>query len=158
MKKGRVKKITALLMSLTLVLASAVSVGAADNKAFLEKATKIGLGIDENETGKIQPKYVPTCSSPSGKHLMKGRGPGWAYYGAAPSNDLRLKGQAAQCSYCHVVVITENNLFLNPSLPWGKYAMWNPGYQVGNGVVMYTTSFGNITSKNDPFALGFVFN
>lgn len=125
-----------------------------------ETTTKIGLGIDSEEIGlpEIDTKYIPSCPHPSGRHYMTGRGTGWAYYGAAPSTDLRLTGQASQCENCNVVLITENNLFLNPSLPWGKYAMWNPGYKVGNGVVMYTTSFGEINTKNDPFALGFEFH
>lgn len=153
------KKNYFILISLMFLFSCTLSVTASDKKENIsDDVTSIGLGIDDDQLNIIKPKYIPSCPDSSGKHLMKGRGKGWAYYGAAPSKDLRLTGQAAQCSNCHVVVITENNLFLNPSLPWGKYAMWNPGYKVGNGVVMYTKSFGKITKKNDPFALGFVFN
>ena len=158
MKNRWCRKILVVVVSFMMVLGTTFGISAAEQKEFSNDVTMIGLGIDNIQSNKIKRRYIPSCPDPSGIHLMKGRGPGWAYYGYAPSNDLRLKGQASQCANCHLVLITENKLFLNPSLPWGKYALWNPGYQVGNGVVMYTKSFGEINSKNDPFARGFVFN
>ncbi len=144
----KLKILLALVISLSLILGSILSVNAAD-----EQITEIGIGIDDS-VPKIEPKYISSC--PNGSyHLMRGKGSGWVYYGAYPSKDLRLTGQAGQCENCKVVVITETNQFLYPSLPWGKYATWNPGYEVGIGVIMYTKSIGTITTVNDPFALGF---
>ncbi|MEZ3486723.1 MAG: hypothetical protein K1W22_09085 [Lachnospiraceae bacterium] len=137
---------------LALQITSTLSVNAAD--AETEVPTKIGLGIDS----KLQPRYQVTCPDPSGRHLMRGRGTGWAYYGSYPSNDLRLTGQASQCEHCHLVLITQNNPFWGGTTCWGNYALWNPGYSVGNGVVMYTTTFGYKGTNNDPFVKGFTFN
>lgn len=145
----KMKILLALAMSLSLMLGSILTVNAAD-----EQITEIGIGIDDSEP-KIEPRYIASC--PNGSyHLMRGRGTGWVYYGAYPSKDLRFTGQAGQCDNCKLVVITETNQFLYPSLPWGKYATWNPGYEVGIGVKMYTKSIGTINKVNDPFALGFI--
>lgn len=89
---------------------------------------------------------------------MRGRGTGWAYYGSASSKDLRLTGQASQCEHRHLVLIAQNNPFWGGTTCWENYALWNPGYSVGNGVVMYTTTFGYKGTNNDPFVQGFVLN
>lgn len=153
--KKKFKRVLALCISLSFMFAGTINVSAVEEKEVKEEnATKIGIGIDTAEShAETNLRYTP-CPG-GGKHMMKGRGSGWAYYGSYPSNDLRLKGQAGQCIKCNIVVITENNLFIYPYLPWGKYAMWSPGYEVGNGVVMYTKVFGEINTTDDPFALGF---
>ena len=152
MSMKRMKVLLVLAMSLSLVFGSILTANAAD-----EQITEIGLGIDDAEQKiepQIGPKYISSC--PNGSyHLMRGKGTGWVYYGAYPSKDLRFTGQAGQCENCKLVVITETNQFLYPSLPWGKYATWNTGYEVGIGVKMYTKSIGTINKVNDPFALGF---
>lgn len=39
----------------------------------------------------------------------------------------------------------------------GNYALWNPGYDVSTGVVMWTNDFGYSGSKLNDFEQGFSF-
>lgn len=115
----------------------------------------IGLGVDEIPD--VQPQYISTC--PGGaKHQMYGKGLGHAYYGYEGNAELRISGGATtQCSYCDLVLITENNPYITGAV-WGDYALWNPGYQISSGVTrMYTYDFGNSTNNNDDFVKGFNF-
>ena len=116
----------------------------------------IGIGIDEQDNeNNIIPRYVVACSdSSNGKHYMYPKGTG-AAYDVNNNNKLKFKGQAGQCKYCKLVLITEYNPFL-PSTPyWGQYVLWNPGYEVETGGVMYTNEFGESYNKSDYICTGF---
>ena len=106
-------------------------------------------------TEEIEMKYIVSCPA-GGKHQMQGRGMGFAYYGSAGSTDLRISGTASQCSFCDLVLVTAGNPFIVGST-WGDYATWNPGYQVGTNVVMYTNHIGHSDSNTDPYVQGFQF-
>lgn len=80
------------MVTMCLVLALQITCVLSVSAAESETPTKIGLGIDS----KIQSRYQVTCPDPPGRHLMKGRGTGWAYYGSYPSDDLRITGQALE--------------------------------------------------------------
>mgnify|MGYP000069558866 FL=1 len=116
-------------------------------------ANPLNVSTEENE--EIEMKYVVSCPS-GGKHQMQGRGMGFVYYGSAGSTDLRISGTASQCSFCDLVLVTAGNPFIVGST-WGDYATWNPGYQVGTNVVMYTNYIGHSDSNNDPYVQGFQF-
>lgn len=139
----------ALLATFCLLLGNAITVSAAESP---KTVTEIGIGIDDS---KIQPRYIVSCSHASGKHLMDGRGTGHAYKGSKQNSTFQFAGQASQCRYCHLVLITQNNPFFGQ--PWGRYAYWNPAYEVGGIIYMYTNSFGTSNTHNDPFVLGFRF-
>ena len=151
------KKIKLLLSVLTIMAFSftlTFSAFAADENL----PTKIGIGIDTSiDDAGIMPTYVAVCpSAPSGKHYMDPKGTG-AAYDVRNNNKLKFRGQAGQCRYCKLVLITQYNAFL-PSTPyWGEYALWNPNYEVGTGVVMYTNEFGVSYNKNDEICKGFYF-
>lgn len=116
-------------------------------------ANPLNVSTEENE--EIEMKYIVSC--PAGwKHQMQGRGMGFAYYGSAGSTDLRISGTASQCSFCDLVLVTAGNPFIVGST-WGDYATWNPGYQVGTNVVMYTNHIGHSDSNTDPYVQGFQF-
>lgn len=110
----------------------------------------IGLGINDV----TQPRVVAACpSSYNGKHHMLGRGFGMAYYGSANNHGSQpqVQGAANQCIYCYHTIISEYNPRAVSLL--GNYAEYNPGYQVGVNVIMYTTTFGyNSSLSNYDFA------
>lgn len=139
----KLKSIVALCLTVIMTLSVPFTVGASEN-------------TDET---KIQPRYTVSCTHASGKHLMDAKGKGMAYYGSAPSTDLRLTGQASQCRYCHLVLVTQYNPFYGSTTCWGDYATWNPGYSISSGtVVVYTTHFGYSGSNSDAYVQGFTFN
>lgn len=148
------KKTFALFFAIMFIISSLGCVYAVEgeNHVCSENITVIGIGIDDQE---IDPQYIGTCSN-GGKHLMFGRGIGWAYYGEVGNAELRFTGCASQCKYCDLVLITEGNPFVTGST-WGNYALWNPGYQCTNNVVMYTRDFGYSNSVSDEYVLGFEF-
>ncbi|MDO4313749.1 MAG: hypothetical protein Q4C52_11765, partial [Eubacteriales bacterium] len=151
MRKNIIKSVSVVMLSLVMMIVSAMNAQASDIHE-----SKIGLGINSEE-GEIEPQYVISCTSPSGKHLMKGRGTGRAYYGAYPSKDLRIVGQGSQCSYCYLALVTENNPFWGTTTCWGNYAYYNPHCEVGT-INMWTTSFGYSSSNGDAFVRGFQFD
>lgn len=141
------KRLFAILFATTLLMSLMATAVAANFQA-----TEIGLGIDTEEM--LEPRYYSTC--PYGdKHIMRGRGTGMVY----DENDVwQFTGAATQCKNCYLVLITENNPFQWSCPYWGKYATWNPGYEVSANVVMRTNFIGYIDDKNDPYVQGFEFS
>lgn len=88
---------------------------------------------------------------------MAGKGSGIAYKGAYPSETIGLRGYASQCVNCKLVLISQYNRFFPSTTCMGNYALWNPGYDVSTGVVMWTNDFGYSGSKLNDFEQGFSF-
>ncbi len=154
-KKYRFLSFSIILLALTMQIVFPYEVVAAPLGN--EPATKIGLGIDEEE-GTIVPYYTVACpKSGSGKHIMAGKGWGVAYKGAYPSKTVGLEGFASQCKHCYLVLIAENNRFFPSVTGMGRYALWNPGYEVATGVAMWTNDYGYSASKTSDFEQGFFF-
>ena len=144
-----------ILLMLMLNIISPIHVNAAPLKS--RTIPKIGLGIDE-EKEVIVPHYTVACpNSGSGKHIMAGKGWGIAYKGSYPSKTVGLEGYASQCKNCYLVLIAENNRFFPSVTCMGKYALWNPGYEVSTGVAMWTNDYGYSASKTSDFEQGFFF-
>lgn len=109
--------------------------------------------------GEIDERYIVSC--PSGdKHFMEGRGEGRAYEGAYGENPvLRIAGQASQCRYCNLVLITENNPFQAFVETWGLYTTWSSNDPVPVGIVnVYTDAFLYNDDPADPYVQGFEFS
>lgn len=146
-------KMKVLLMILGI---SIVSFMESSSAMAAEEPSVIGIGFQE-VNNVVEPRYVVACSdSSNGKHYMDPKGTG-AAYDVTNNNKLKFRGQAGQCRYCKLVLITEYNPFLPATPYWGQYALWNPGYEVGTGVVMYTNEFGVSYNKNDSICTGFYF-
>ena len=104
---------------------------------------------------KIESKrYVVSCSSSSdGKHHMKGRSHCWTKN--VNTGETR-QGQGGQCRYCHMLIVTQNNLFLNPFQGMGWYSTRSAWADVGNCFIIEVTSFATNSSYTDNVGKQFV--
>lgn len=131
---------------------------AAMQVAMVFGASAVERDVVESDLSSVEnmgPRYISSC--PYGdKHEMVGRGLGFAFYGSDGSTDLRISGTGTQCKNCNLTLVTENNPMI-VGVPWGKYAVSHPDHVVPTPVMMYTTSFGTISSTTDPYVQGFDF-
>lgn len=107
----------------------------------------------------VEPRAQLTCPS-GGKHNMAPIGVGYVYGGPMSKPGPKLiAGQTSQCRYCQLVVITEYNPFHYYYTAPGKFAFWNPGYNVSGLVEMFSASVDSFygQASSDPFWQGFEF-
>ncbi|HBA62932.1 MAG TPA: hypothetical protein DCZ20_03640 [Lachnospiraceae bacterium] len=146
---SRILKITfVIIASLTLTISTGLNVNAATSE-------KYSYNISNTESSEIL-RYVATCPySSNGKHLMGGKGNGFAYYGN--TNELRITGTASQCFYCNLILITQNNPFQVPQPVFGNWAIKAVDDPVTTRVIIRTYDFGYSGTHNDSFSMGFEF-
>lgn len=95
-----------------------------------------------NEPASVE--YVASCpSSYDGKHHMEGRSTCCAKVMPAGT---KYWGTGGQCKYCHLLTVTQNNLFLNPSQVMGWYATRSATGTQGGPFTMEVTSIKYNTS------------
>lgn len=83
--------------------------------------------------------YVVSCpNSSDGKHHMKGRSTCWAKN--VNTGETRT-GMGGQCRYCYMLIVTQNNLFLNPYQDMGWFATRSAWGTQGNNFTMEVTGF-----------------
>jgi len=102
----------------------------------------------------ISPYYDAGCSNSSdGKHHMEGRSTCWA---RKSGTNVTRTGQGGQCKYCHMLIVTENNLFLNPYQGMGWYATRSAWATVGGNFTIVVTAFYSNSSYTDSIGRQFV--
>lgn len=96
------------------------------------------------ETDSVE--YVAGCpSSYDGKHHMEGRSTCCAKVMPAGT---QYWGMGGQCKYCHLLTVTQNNLFLNPNQVMGWYATRSATGTQGGPFTMEVTSIKYNTSMS----------
>ena len=100
------------------------------------------------------PRGNAGCSDSSdGRHHMEGRSTCKAIN---VNTGEEFWGQGGQCRYCHLLMVTENNLFLNPYRGMGKYATRDAWSEQGGPFTIEVTSFGYNSSHTNTFGKMFV--
>lgn len=145
------KRFSALLFSILTMFSLVFPANALDAEMIeIEAGTLIG---EES----LEPQYFVTC--PSGKkHQMAPKGTGFVYYGTEGNSEYRFTGHTTQCTYCYLVLITENS----PSSPyvtyWGNYATWQLSDPLNSiSTTLYTTNISYSSSKTGYYEQGFEF-
>lgn len=100
--------------------------------------------------------YVVSCSSSSdGKHHMIGRSTCWA---KNVNTGEKREGQGAQCRYCHMLLVSQNNLFLNPYQGMGWFATRSAWADEGRCFTIEVTGFSTNSSHRDQIGQQFVWD
>lgn len=98
--------------------------------------------------------YVAGCpSSSDGKHHMQGRSTCWAKN--VNTGETRT-GMGGQCRNCYMLIVTQNNLFLNPYQGMGWFATRSAWGTQSNNFIMEVTSFATNNSPTDSIGRQFL--
>lgn len=94
----------------------------------------------------IAPRYVVYCEGSQYQGRHDALASGWGDVICTTDSSKNFSGVAFQCTRCHQVIITQRE----PSQGIGKYAEWNPGYDVGNFTVMRVSKVKSTSAKTLP--------
>lgn len=98
--------------------------------------------------------YDSVCpDSNDGRHHMEGRSTCWA---VNVNTDEERTGVGGQCKDCHMLIVTQNNLFLNSNQGMGWYSTRSAWGYVGNGFTIEVTAFYYNSSPNNSVGRSFL--